>query len=542
MSVYLGDDAAEVVISTIDSRAWALHSGTSDNARLTGDYEDTIRAALQRCDPGGDIAEALTQLEHVIVDEAQDIVGVRADLVRRIIELLPKDCGVTVFCDEAQAIYGFSDDSDGDGIEELPSSNFVEDLREASGSSFDSMSLTFVHRTDSPDLLKLFTAVRRKVLDGKVKPTGLQGNILQDIRSLAGEFVKGSAPLTREDMELFRRRGETLEYAQFLDVPYRLRLSGFPPSLPSWIGTCLHDWTERTIANDDFTQLWESRISSIEENVDYLACTDAWKRLMKLAGRGPTSVEMTALRRVLSRPVPPPEMLEPDYGLDGPIIGTIHASKGREGAHVILHVTDSDASIGQNSNVLDEAEEARVLFVGSTRAKRKLELALEPQKFHRSVNGRSWRGIRGAGVMIEVGKAEDIDTLSLVSKSSQPRSACRGVQNLLIERASQLWRGDLKREGEDLDYRYRLRSDERPIALLNKRFNEELWKAWKANGLYMPTPGKLNHVNVLGSRTIVLPNDAPNLSNIHEPWATSGIFLAPRIASFVTAKAWGKKQ
>ena len=56
------------------------------------------------------VAEYLGSVEHLVVDEAQDIVGIRSDLVVEIVRKLPSSCGVTVFADEAQAIYGFADD------------------------------------------------------------------------------------------------------------------------------------------------------------------------------------------------------------------------------------------------------------------------------------------------------------------------------------------------------------------------------------------------------------------------------------------------
>ena len=58
-------------------------------------------------------AEYLESVEHLVVDEAQDIVGIRAELlVVEIIRKLSSSCGVTVFADEAQAIYGFADDGE----------------------------------------------------------------------------------------------------------------------------------------------------------------------------------------------------------------------------------------------------------------------------------------------------------------------------------------------------------------------------------------------------------------------------------------------
>ena len=45
--------------------------------------------------------------------EAQDLVSERADLVIELIRALPRGCGVTVFADSLQAIYGFTTDDEG---------------------------------------------------------------------------------------------------------------------------------------------------------------------------------------------------------------------------------------------------------------------------------------------------------------------------------------------------------------------------------------------------------------------------------------------
>ena len=83
-------------------------------AELLGTYNENIKKLTKmiREDKNGDISDYLETVEHLIVDEAQDIVGIRGELVLEIIGKLSDNCGVTVFSDEAQAIYGFSLDED----------------------------------------------------------------------------------------------------------------------------------------------------------------------------------------------------------------------------------------------------------------------------------------------------------------------------------------------------------------------------------------------------------------------------------------------
>lgn len=104
------DEAASVTIATLDSLAWSIHSGFSQNATLTGSYDDNIQQTIAKITRDEDARAALGRVRHLVVDEAQDIVGQRAELVLGIIGALREDCGVTVFADEAQAIYGWTED------------------------------------------------------------------------------------------------------------------------------------------------------------------------------------------------------------------------------------------------------------------------------------------------------------------------------------------------------------------------------------------------------------------------------------------------
>ncbi len=102
--------AAAVSIATIDSHAWALHSGFEKNAKLSGLYDDNIENVLDKLETDLDLMEFLESIEHLIVDEAQDVIGIRADFVDALINRLPKSCGITVFSDRAQSIYDWAEE------------------------------------------------------------------------------------------------------------------------------------------------------------------------------------------------------------------------------------------------------------------------------------------------------------------------------------------------------------------------------------------------------------------------------------------------
>src|SRR5690606_7248052 len=126
-----------------------------------------------------------------------------------------------------------------------------------------------------------------------------------------------------DNLILFRTRAEVLKASQFCRFPHRLRLSGYGNSLPAWLALCFHDYHAPFLSERDFFDLWSTRIEHLA--ISQHGPEDAWRLLWKVAGSGLGNVEVGRLRKVLGRLRPPVELTEPDYGLPGPTVGTIHA-------------------------------------------------------------------------------------------------------------------------------------------------------------------------------------------------------------------------
>ena len=182
---YIGDAAFAVKVATVDAHAWAIHSGYDPAASLTGSYEENIERVLSLVQGDEDVIDYLGNVEHLIVDEAQDLVGQRADLVEAIISRLAPSCGVTVFADEAQAIYGFSEDEECPAGEEPE--QLLDRLRSKPDYHFEGAVLDTIHRTSAKGLRSIFSDVRAAVLGGRGDGEGLFARIRQSIASLADE-------------------------------------------------------------------------------------------------------------------------------------------------------------------------------------------------------------------------------------------------------------------------------------------------------------------------------------------------------------------
>src|SRR5713101_1590641 len=158
-----GERARAARISTIDSHAWSLRTGFDDEPipRTLGEesYELSIARTVELFrQRNPDLCDFMGRLEHLIIDEAQDVMGVRADLVIEMLRGLSGDCGVTILADPAQAIYGFTTDET-DAAREGRS--LLERLEKESPRPFTCRSLTEMHRIKNEDLVDLFLRTRK---------------------------------------------------------------------------------------------------------------------------------------------------------------------------------------------------------------------------------------------------------------------------------------------------------------------------------------------------------------------------------------------
>jgi hypothetical protein len=371
---YLDDpaDAHSVRIATIDAQAWAIHSGFIEGASLTGSYEENIQTVTELAENHEGVFEYLDTVEHLIIDEAQDIVGVRANFICTLVKQLNSNCGVTVFSDEAQAIYGFASETDQSyKDEELLTSR----LRSVGTTEFQDKSLSRIYRTDEKKLKELYTEVREQVLAPySVTGEGKLARVTQMIRALADGENAVVDELSDSDPEgllrtfvLFRRRVDVLNAASFWGIrPHRLRMGGLPVITESWLGVVFWDFTDKRLTRAQFEKRWADRVD--RSRLTEISCEGAWRLLVQVAGESEASVSMQMLRSRLGAGVPPADFLRQDFGLGGPVFGTIHGCKGREADTVLLLLPeDRRASDGDD-------EEARVVFVGATRARAELRV------------------------------------------------------------------------------------------------------------------------------------------------------------------------
>lgn len=549
------DEIEAVRISTIDSHAWHLRVGFESEPLGVKpgntSYDLSIRRTvelLQSTEP--QLMEFLRSLDHVLIDEAQDVVGDRARLIVALLGNLDSRCGVTVFADPVQSIYGFTTEEG----ENSTRADYLLDLLETSENfKFKHITIDNVYRTTDAKLLNGFAHLRE--LAGKRAVTSDHIRLVQDrIQNLSlplGTIDFGDiAGLVREHwndstLVLFRRRGDALvasSYCSNEDLSHRLRLSRTPMVVEPWIGWLLYDFEETKLYQSDFSELWKKKREQAQAPFHGKNVDEAWITLRYLAAdETANAINLSDLRRILARARPPVQICYEDFGYRGPILGTIHASKGREADDVLLIMTD-----GQTDPDFDVvAEEGRVHYVGATRSRHVLASGKTRTIRYRYLDsGRVYRWNGNRSVQVEVGRPGDIDRTGHL-KSTDRLEIQEALANSVGQPRKLRAVADPNR-----NFRWSLTMDirkdvsvtrELEVGQLSREWENDvslLWGMIDRNDKLRPA-FKLDHIYLFGITTIGLSDS--EMENTATPFDETGIALAPAVKGFTPLSFYSRR-
>lgn len=370
----LSSRGSRVRSATFDSFATRLLQNYGETSLEGVDYDSRIGLAIDLIE---DVTiDELSEIRHVCVDEAQDLTGVRADFVLELLKVT--NCGFTVFADQAQAIYDFADDA-------ATGPSFVERLSDAYPTEIARFSLTTNHRTTDPSLLAvadLGDLVRSTDPDGEYVITAFD----RAVRGLpaAGSiedaaFMLQVAPSTAI---LTRRNSEALAVSAALyaaSVSHQFRRRADDPVIGGWLSRLSDSADSRRI-----------NIETLEELAPVLPWNPdtTWAAMSTIARPRKGLLNLDELADALAERIPPDELL--DSRSDGVIVSSIHRAKGLEFDTVLIVPFE----------IPDDGwlQEARVLYVGLTRAKQNLMTL-------KRVNDGRWGYVPGANRWRRIGFA-----------------------------------------------------------------------------------------------------------------------------------------
>ena len=372
-------------------------------------YDDRIITAAKIMREKSDM---LAQYEHMIVDEVQDLVGPRAELVLAMLGILPENCGFTLLGDACQALYDWQTE-DNAGI--MSSMAFYEQIF-SKWPEINYWSFSDNHRQVGP-LSQLATPYRSTILTGTAESRNdVAASILSQIEEAGLDIRHADA----DDFSPYRRRGtlgiltrtngQALKISGFLrtaDVPHVLQKPVTATCLKPWIADIFMDYPNATVNRDMFTAFCQEQ-GVLQTDVD-----EAWDALLSTQNEpGGSRFEVSDLLKGLLRNNRNRDLvIGPDVNA-GITVSNIHRAKGREFDSVMI----LDEVLKPQEGFGDELQEHKVRYVAITRPKKELlDLKMKQQYIYIDpVTRRCFqanttkRGIRYL-THIEIGLPGDID-------------------------------------------------------------------------------------------------------------------------------------
>ena len=343
--------------------AWALEllmdirPGTDWRTKT---FEQRVLAAADALKDGS-LDERFEHLQHVMIDEAQDLVGSRQMLVQSLLERYC--CGFTIVADLAQAIYDFQAQPRAD---EALDQRFVVWLRETFNDELIQLELKRNFRVLTADAAIALPQgeVLRTGADKNSVYESLRSELLgvPDLVDLSDAFIGRS--LTSFDGTtaiLARTNGQALDVSSVLHrggIAHQVKRGAQDRSNPAWMAELFGPEQRGTISREQFDALRQAH------RYPAPAIDERWQVLLRLArGPGGQKVDAAKLRRLLKEGRFPDELLPQRQ--DSITVSSFHRAKGLEFDRVVV-VDPGPLRAEQQEHA---EEEARALFVAMTRAR-----------------------------------------------------------------------------------------------------------------------------------------------------------------------------
>lgn len=333
------------------------------------DYDTRIYTAINLLKKKKDM---FSQYEHIFVDEIQDLVDCRAELVLQILSILPAHCGFTLLGDACQAIYDWlaKDDPSMISSEDFYSRLFTR-YRDINCYSF-----TINHRQDS-GLLQIAELYRKAILTGTadervnaIKEINciINDSSLDKLQNISLDYMLGLLKSGTVSI-LTRTNGQALKISTLLntaDIPHALLRPANTSHLADWIAKVFMVYPYQTINEELFTKFYlelypSTNMEQIKSNWHALVSTQYGSKnshynvedLLK-------GLYINARDQLLFTPT----------GVTGPIVvSNIHRAKGRE-FDTVLVVDDVLQALTYDNK--DDIQEHKVCYVALTRPKKQL--------------------------------------------------------------------------------------------------------------------------------------------------------------------------
>lgn len=379
-------------------------------------YEQRIVAATKLIERDPSLLEGC---EHLIVDETQDLVGVRADLVTAMLANIPSSCGFTLFGDRCQSVYEYQVKDGG-----TTPSEFYKAVRAKHKPREIYLEKNYRQKPSYPlDLTKM----RASLIEENVEQSGkliaqaavTLGMPTQPMRMLDPKAIlhaksQGSMGI------LTRKNDEALEIESLLwklGIPVIHGRSDAGEAITRCIADAFTRCEGQTISEEEFEKLIASK--------DPYGDGRIWRAMLSLDGISPEGdrLRISNVLSALQGAVLSPELAALRENERGIAVSTVHASKGRE-FDTVWMLAENLADFAN----ADEPEEKRIAYVGLTRGAGSVEVQcldehflaggkssfytckmFNKDRYFRKKSGRGKRKSKPRVVNIEIRNETDVD-------------------------------------------------------------------------------------------------------------------------------------
>ena len=396
--------AKRFTIMTFDSFAtWYLMQIEPKRNLTYNSYDDRIKMFIYEYER--DVTKLNEALSYLIVDEVQDLVGVRAELVQSLLKNI--DCGFLLLGDECQAIYDYQITDE----REMNAARLYEWL-EGSFDTLEEYELTRDWRHTTA-LGEKFAPLRRSML---YQPFNIQKEELvkilnsYDVSDFSAEDVircchgEGKrAILSWSNGDAYRQSQEL--YLNDGGIKHTVLTGARKLCFCKEIAMALSCYTHNTIDKRTFIKL------AVEADVDKESAKELWSGILFTTDKDEEDyIPIDVLRRTLISERRVDEILISENDADV-VISTIHKAKGREFDIVLLNQRGD----------FDSSDSIKVYYVALTRAKTDLIVRRSRSRYgNRDLQvdrGRYIEVYNGSLKRIELGIDGDIDPIGFVTKS-----------------------------------------------------------------------------------------------------------------------------
>ncbi|MFD4575106.1 UvrD-helicase domain-containing protein [Streptomyces sp. NPDC058417] len=534
-----GERARRVRAQTFDAWAYGvLVQASPDGEWGAIGFDERIEAATRAVERGALEAGDAVPPAHVVIDEVQDLLGVRRELVETLLDRYRDSCGFTVVGDAAQSVYGFQIDDPAERADET--GRFFDWLRLSFPDDLVELGLTHNFRATTPEArIALVHGPRLQ----RVTDADEAADVYEDLRDLLLDPVNGIGELTEQlTLDGLRNLSEscailTRDNRQALVVSGLLHEHGVEHLLRRPLEERpVPYWVAEVLRRTDASGLTEERFHALlgEVPLPYEPNTAAlWAVLRRVArGTGRGVLDLDRLRRAVAEGRFPDEAADPET--DRIVVSTVHRAKGLEFDRVIVLAPPTVAELrARHKNDLDLPAEARALYVAMTRARQDLYHAVPPElpllkRAGDRRNGRryvgGWRPYDRFGIVAEPGD---------VCRDDPPGHGtdAGATQAYLLERVRPgqevVWRKrhDLPM-GEHQSPAYALTHDGREIGEASVGFREELFQVQKVNRTWEPSwPEEIRGLRVDTLETVTGSTAAGANAGLGD----RGVWIVPRI-------------